>query len=156
MDGQYLKLVEDAIKGGISDNMSLEDILKVHKDKGVSVTIDDLKKQFKMGLKVETEHVGDDEKKAAEITRDHLLEDPKYYSKLSKMEESVITEDDEEEEKGSPELTSKQKESIKDFVKKTNNITDDMFHDYIEKLGVNIHKAESFVYSIAKQYLQGE
>ena len=39
------------------------------------------------GIKVELEHTSD-EKIAKEIAKDHLVEDPKYYDKLEKMEES--------------------------------------------------------------------
>jgi len=42
-------------------------------------------KQVKMGTKVEMEHT-DDPKKALEIALDHLKEDPKYYTKLKKIE----------------------------------------------------------------------
>jgi len=46
------------------------------------------KNQLDMGKKVEEEHVGKDEPQAAkEIAKDHLEENPKYYSKLKKMEE---------------------------------------------------------------------
>ena len=38
-----------------------------------------------MGIKVEMEHT-DDEKIASEIVLDHLAEDPKYYSKLTKAD----------------------------------------------------------------------
>jgi len=70
----------DKLKGGLADNMSLSDIADKH-----NVSLDDIKKQLKMGIKVELEHV-DDKQLAAEIARDHLVEDPKYYTKLKKME----------------------------------------------------------------------
>ena len=43
------------------------------------------KKQLKMGIKVETEHTN---KKsiAKQIAKAHLMEHPKYYTALSKME----------------------------------------------------------------------
>lgn len=41
--------------------------------------------QLKMGIEVEMEHT-DDPKMAKEIAKDHLKEDPKYYTKLKKME----------------------------------------------------------------------
>lgn len=44
--------------------------------------------QLKMGIKAELEHTSSREM-AKEIAKDHLKEDPKYYSKLKKMEESV-------------------------------------------------------------------
>ncbi len=39
--------------------------------------------QLKIGIKVELEHT-DDEKVAEKIARDHLAEDPHYYTKLKK------------------------------------------------------------------------
>ncbi len=77
--------IEDKINGGLSDNMSLEDISKKHK-----VNIEALKKQFTKGIRVEMEHT-DDEQVAKEIALDHLYEDPRYYSKLSKIETKEST-----------------------------------------------------------------
>lgn len=39
--------------------------------------------QLKIGIEVELEHT-DDEKVAEKIARDHLAEDPHYYTKLKK------------------------------------------------------------------------
>ena len=44
--------------------------------------------QLKMGIESELEHTSNREM-AKEIAKDHLKEDPKYYTKLKKMEESV-------------------------------------------------------------------
>lgn len=41
--------------------------------------------QLKMGIETELEHT-DDREMAREIAKDHLKEDPKYYTKLRKME----------------------------------------------------------------------
>lgn len=81
---------KNALKGGLSDKMSLKDIAVKHvskkSDKGeVNKMLKTLKQQLRKGLKVEMEHV-DDEDKAKEIVMDHLFEDPEYYDKLSKME----------------------------------------------------------------------
>jgi hypothetical protein len=43
--------------------------------------------QLRKGIEVEREHVDGDTAKAREIAMDHLVEDPKYYDKLQKMEE---------------------------------------------------------------------
>jgi len=59
-------------------NMSLNDIAKKH-----NVTVTKLKKQLKMGKKVEREH-GGNTKKATKVAMDHLAENPRYYSKLKK------------------------------------------------------------------------
>lgn len=81
------KMLLDAaekLKGGMADNKTLEDIAKKH-----NVSLEDIKKEFEAGLKVEKEHTTD-EKVATEIAKDHLFEDPKYYTKLdaAKLEEA--------------------------------------------------------------------
>ena len=58
--------MKNRIKGGKADNLSIEDIAKKH---GVSVDI--IKKQLILGIKVEREHTHDD-KIAKEIAMDHL------------------------------------------------------------------------------------
>lgn len=68
------------LKGGLSDNMKLIDIAKKHK-----VSVEDLTKELNKGMKVEMEHTNS-KTKAKEIAMDHLVEDPKYYSKLKKIE----------------------------------------------------------------------
>lgn len=78
---QYIRLYEsEKLKGGLADGKSLEDISKHHK-----VSIEDLKKQWNMGIDVEKEHT-DDNLKADEIVKDHLWEDPEYYTALKKVE----------------------------------------------------------------------
>ena len=78
---QYNRLHEaEKIEGGLADGKSLEDIAKHHK-----VSIEDLKQQWNMGMDVEKEHT-DDNLKADEIVKDHLWEDPEYYTALKKME----------------------------------------------------------------------
>jgi hypothetical protein len=72
--------MENKIKGGKADKMSLEDIARKHK-----VFLGTIKKEFDMGCKVEHEHTTDPEK-AKEITMDHLVELPDYYTRLGKME----------------------------------------------------------------------
>ena len=63
-------LVEEQIPGGLSSGKS-----------GSDFDPDQLKK----GAKVEMEHT-DNEAVAREIAKDHLTEDPAYYTKLAKME----------------------------------------------------------------------
>ena len=78
---------EDVIPGGLAKGMTLNDIAKKH-----NISVDTIVKDLKKGMKIEMEHTTDT-KVAKEIAFDHLYEDPKYYDKLSKMEnESVITE----------------------------------------------------------------
>lgn len=62
------------LKGGIGDSANPNDFDP---------------KQVKMGMKVESEHTSDKEV-AMEIVLDHLSEDPHYYTKLKKVEESSI------------------------------------------------------------------
>ena len=62
----------------LAKDMSLEDIAKKH-----SVDIAELQKELEKGAKVEHEHT-DSEEKAKKVAMDHLVEDPKYYTKLSK------------------------------------------------------------------------
>jgi hypothetical protein len=85
MPQKYVKLVEDVLKGGLADDKSLKDLVDLHSKKGSKVSIEDLKKQLEMGIKVEKEHSGSEEL-AREIAMDHLAELPTYYSKLSKIE----------------------------------------------------------------------
>lgn len=73
------------LKGGLSDKMSLTDISKKHK-----ISLENLKDQLKKGQKVEKEHTKDS-LKAKEIAMDHLSEDPKYYTKLKKIEAKETT-----------------------------------------------------------------
>lgn len=82
MRGEYVKLVEDLIKGGKADKKTIEDIADKHQ-----VPVSDLKKELEMGIKVEREHTDSDEM-AREIAMDHLAEKGQadYYTKLAKME----------------------------------------------------------------------
>ena len=77
---------EDVIPGGLAQGLDLTDIANKHK-----VDIDDLMKEFAEGVKVEMEHTNN-AKVAEEIALDHLFEDPKYYTKLSKIETNPIKE----------------------------------------------------------------
>lgn len=69
------------VEGGLSKGMTVNAIAEKH-----GVTVDDIKAQLKMGIKVEKEHT-DSNTKAAKIAMDHLAEDPKYYDKLKDMEQ---------------------------------------------------------------------
>jgi hypothetical protein len=62
----------------LAKGKTVEDIAKKH---SVKPTV--IKKQLKMGTKVEREHTSST-KKAKSIAKDHLVEKPKYYSKLKK------------------------------------------------------------------------
>lgn len=64
---------------------SLEDLIKKYSDQ---YSADFIKNQHSMGVSVEREHTGQDEKLASEIARDHLNEIPDYYSRLKKVEKN--------------------------------------------------------------------
>ena len=97
---------EEVIPGGLSGDMSIEDIAKEH-----AVDLEELKDEYEKGIKVEMEHT-DDEEVAKEISRDHLFEDPKYYTKLAEIEnESVVT-----EAKNTIGLAFKEEQDYLDFV----------------------------------------
>lgn len=80
------KIKEDEVTGGLADGKTLQDIANKHK-----VDIDDLTKEFQKGIKVEKEHTTDNNI-ASEIARDHLMEDPKYYTKLATIENKSVNE----------------------------------------------------------------
>lgn len=69
-----------SLEGGLADKMSLGDIATKH-----GVDIEDLTQQFLKGMKKETEHTKN-KIEAANIAMDHLVEDPKYYDELKKIE----------------------------------------------------------------------
>jgi len=78
----YQQFQEQNITGGLSAGMTIDAIAKHH-----GVEMDELKPEYDKGIKVEMEHTKDPEI-AAEIARDHLYEDPKYYTKLATIEEA--------------------------------------------------------------------
>lgn len=47
-----------------------------------------ISKQLKMGIKIEKEHTSDP-KIAKRIAKDHLMENPRYYTYLNKMEKQM-------------------------------------------------------------------
>jgi hypothetical protein len=81
----------EKLKGGLSDNKTLQDIAKKHSNnKTYDKVLLGLKQQLTMGLKVEVEHTNN-KNEAKEVAMDHLFEDPKYYTKLRKMETNEVT-----------------------------------------------------------------
>ena len=79
----------ETLLGGLARGKSLEDIAKKHK-----VDLEDLKKELEIGANKEIEHFAKEKEKPTEedktnakvVAMDHLFEDPKYYTKLEKME----------------------------------------------------------------------
>lgn len=74
------KIIEENLEGGKADNLKLTDIAKKHK-----ISLDKLKKEMYIGIKVELEHTTEKDV-AIEITLDHLFEFPDYYTRLLDME----------------------------------------------------------------------
>lgn len=73
---------KDKVRGGLADGKTIEQIARRH-----SVDVEDVRAQLKLGEKTEREHTSDPDL-ASEIAMDHLWEDPRYYDKLKKVEES--------------------------------------------------------------------
>jgi hypothetical protein len=84
---------KEALPGGLAKGMSLEDIAKKHHKDGSKYSLTSLVRmledEMKKGIRVEMEHTKNI-KVAMEIAKDHLYEDPKYYTKLKKIEESRV------------------------------------------------------------------
>ena len=79
---------KEFISGGLSKGMTLAQIADKHK-----VDLDTIKKEFKKGVNIETEHTTNI-RIAAEIAKDHIFEDPKYYDKLVTIEGDIEYEPD--------------------------------------------------------------
>ena len=85
-DLEEIAVQVDKIPGGVSTDKTLNDFATKY-----NTTIDVIKQKIKDGVKVEMEHTTD-VRIATEIAKDHIWEDLNYYTKLKKVEESVITE----------------------------------------------------------------
>ena len=79
---------EDLIPGGLAKGMSLNDIASHH-----NIDPSELQIALEAGIRIELEHTTSKDI-ATEIAMDHLYEDPKYYEKLSSIEEDVRHEGD--------------------------------------------------------------
>jgi hypothetical protein len=73
------------LKGGKADKMTIERIAVKH-----NVSLEFLKLQLAIGMKIEREHTTDPEL-VEEIAMDHLFESPVYYKELKKMEKKIET-----------------------------------------------------------------
>jgi hypothetical protein len=113
------------IKGGLSDNKTIEQIAKKHsKKENFEEMLSVLKKQLSMGMKVEMEHTKD-KTKAKEIAMDHLYEDPKYYSKLKKVETKEATDSGSSGSYSAPLFSTIKKPITKIHNSKSYNINED-------------------------------
>ena len=77
-------LLENDIKGGKADKLSLKDISKKFK-----FEISKLEKELTKGIDVEMEHTKD-KSTAKDIAMDHLSEIPDYYTMLKKFEKRAL------------------------------------------------------------------
>ena len=86
------QMSEEVLKGGKADNKTFEELVNKYKTKGkdIKVVEKELKNQLNKGINVEMEHTNS-KQRAKEIAMDHLLEDPKYYDKLKKIESKEAT-----------------------------------------------------------------
>lgn len=73
-------ILEERLTGGNADKLTLKDIAKHH-----NVSLTHIKKQYDMGIIIEREHTTDHET-IDEITKDHLFENPNYYTLIKKVE----------------------------------------------------------------------
>lgn len=71
----------ESLVGGYADSKTIFDISQKH-----GVSIEEIIKQFKKGVRVEREHTKGI-KRIGEIVKDHLYESPYYYEALKKMED---------------------------------------------------------------------
>lgn len=77
----------EKIPGGLGSQLtgSMEDQHQQIADKH-GVSVEEIEAELKKGMEVEMEHTTDEDV-AHEIAMDHLLEDPRYYTKLDTIEE---------------------------------------------------------------------
>jgi len=84
-------LTDDKIEGGLSDDMSLVNLIKKHYPNSVTKeNIFDIVDQIKKGVNVEMEHT-DNPEIALEIAMDHIYEMDDYYNKLETIEEKFAS-----------------------------------------------------------------
>lgn len=73
----------EGLVGGYADAKSIFDIAEKH-----NVPVQEIIKQFKKGIRTEREHTKD-KKRIGEIIKDHMVENPYYYSMILKAEEAM-------------------------------------------------------------------
>lgn len=74
----FQQFFNEKLLNGLAKGMTIEDISSKHK-----VPVEELTAELHKGIKVEKEHTGC-ERMAKTIAMDHLVEDPKYYTKIAK------------------------------------------------------------------------
>lgn len=86
-DTIVLENIYGNVKNGLSQNMTLEDIARKHDSKGyydIKDMVSLLQQELNKGIEVEKEHTSSEEE-ARKIAMDHLVENPKYYSRLQQI-----------------------------------------------------------------------
>ena len=119
--GDYLRKSAEQIPGGLASGKSPKDFDG---------------KALAAGIKVEMEHTGK-RAVAQEIAMDHLTEDPRYYTKLAKMEKS-----------------DKADEAIADLLQRDPHPDDTQVHALAGKLGMKVDDLEERIYAMAGKQLQ--
>lgn len=112
---------EEKLEGGNSDKKTLRDLAKKHSKGDVDRMMLKLNKQLSMGMKVELEHTKD-KQKAKEIAMDHLWEDPNYYTKLSKIENKEVEDDDDDKKISAKKQFSTDLQKDKDYLEFKKNV----------------------------------
>lgn len=104
---------EEMIPDGVSKNKSIKDIAVRHsKNSKLDTMLSHLKKEIVKGTKVEMEHTSN-VAIAFEIAKDHLYEDPNYYTKLKKVETKEVTGSGSSGAFSAPLFSGEMKEKIK-------------------------------------------
>lgn len=107
--------------------------------------------ELSAGRKVEMEHTSDPEK-AEEIAKDHLEENPEYYSDLEEMEDEAKMQGD--QPLGYP--SEDDLEIIQHFLATQSNLDDDAVHQLMMSLGVEPHEGEEHIYAALQDALNGQ
>jgi len=78
---QFNFLVEN-ILNGLAKDQTVESLASKH-----NVSLEEIQSELNAGVEIEREHTQDEET-AKKIAMDHLFEDPKYYTKLKRIEKT--------------------------------------------------------------------
>lgn len=124
--------------------------------------------ELEIGTEVEYEHVKDKDA-SKEIAKDHLEENPHYYTKVLGPAEKEVMEKAEKivkkhGYKSVEDYLSKskikvqeamcKKEDVIDFLKKNPQPSDQELHDWAESKGFTVSRVEEIVYELASNYVE--
>jgi len=133
----------DKVKGGKSDGMTCKKIAKMHK-----VPLSLIMKEYKMGLIVEKEH-SDDPEIQGEVARDHLYENPRYYSEGKK---SGVFDEFKKCRTVKKSIPEEKKKKVREFLANyTGDFNDNDIHEFADKMGIEHAKIEEYIYSLARK-----